>query len=184
MDAMRSEKLSTIDILQQNSVASALEGLYHDEHIHAAWRLGILDQAFILQHSFDQIDPALSERGMQVLPTEINLKESTEQEQKTYFDSILESSCLQRQLQTWHDQTPAFNFKTMNYILDIDLDVFKSFDSIQPKCPQVFHDLIRHAVGITIARESQWIQRLKYEPQLDSCQLEQHLIRHLHKALS
>lgn len=184
MEELRTDQLNQIHIDDQNSITKGLEGLYHDEHIHAALRLKILDQAFIIQHSFDKIDSALAERGMQVIPTEIDLTKSTIREKETYFDLILESDFLTRQLDHWREQTPSFNYKKSSYILDIDLDVFKSFKSAQPNNHNIFYNLIRYAKGITIARESQWVERLRNDSQLDSKKLESDILKHIHNALA
>jgi hypothetical protein len=183
MEKLRTKKLAGLDITQENHIIQALDGLYHDEHIHAALQLNVISQAFIIQHSFDSIDPLLSQKGMQVLPTEINFKESTQIEQQDYFNSVLDSDFLNRQLNQWKKHTPSFDHENMNYILDIDLDVFKSHQSMNPDCCKTFYQLIQRAHGITIAKESEWIQRLKTDNNLNSDQLLKSLLKHLQHAL-
>ena len=86
MEAMRTERIQQVDYKDEKQLIAALEGLYHDEHIHAALRLGIIDAAFIIQHSFDDIDPSLAEKNIFILPTKINLKETSASEKQAYFD--------------------------------------------------------------------------------------------------
>lgn len=46
------------------------------------------------------------------------------------------------------------------YILDIDLDVFHTVGSIEPKDPASFYRLIRGSLAITIATEAECVDEL------------------------
>lgn len=166
MERLRTLRLNAINYENESDVINGLEGLYHDEHIHAALKLGVITQAYVIQHSFDVIDPSLAERGMQVLPTEVNLKADSEEVKQESFDRVLESDFLTRQLEQFKNSEIPFDMKKDDYILDIDLDVFKSKKSVQPECHRVYKELADHAVAITIARESEWVSRLSYDKDL------------------
>ncbi len=45
-----------------------------------------------------------------------------------------------------------------NYILDIDLDFFRTAKSVNPNKKEIFYDLIRQAKIITIAMEPDYIE--------------------------
>ena len=49
------------------------------------------------------------------------------------------------------------------YILDIDLDYFRTAKSIQPENASLFHQLIRGAVAITVALEPNYVNALRLE---------------------
>ena len=168
IERLRTLRINSTDFKDQTQTLSALTGLHHDEHIHAAIRLGIISQAYIIQHSFDSIDDEISLKGMNVLPTEINLKGSSEDIKHMYFDQILETEFLTRQLDAFKRLPLPLDIEKDDYILDIDLDVFKSKQSIQPHNKSLFLRLISKSIGITIARETQWVETLKREPSLNS----------------
>lgn len=182
IEKRRTEKLQGLDIASEYDMIKALGGLYHDEHIHAALRLGILSHAYVIQHSFTEIDPSLLEKGMTVLPCEIQVEKHESTQSNPYFDEVLESDFLNRQLQRCEESEPPFVLDSMDYILDIDLDVFKSHASVTPSCCETFLKLIWHAVGVTIARESEWIERLKVDESLNAADLEKAVIKFIEKS--
>ncbi|CAO3453957.1 hypothetical protein [Azospirillum largimobile] len=69
------------------------------------------------------------------------------------------------------------------YILDIDLDYFQTFRSVNPISSTVFHDLIRGALGITIAKESVCVEMGRKEETLDSSYLLNKVLDHIQVAL-
>jgi len=168
IERLRTLRIDSIDFKNPAQILSALTGLHHDEHIHAAIRLGMISQAYIIQHSFDHIDFEISKKGMNVLPTEINLKASSTEVKNTYFDQILETEFLTRQLDAFKKLPLPLDIEKDDYILDIDLDVFKSKQSVQPHDKSLFLRLISKSIGITIAQETQWVETLKREPGLNS----------------
>jgi len=52
------------------------------------------------------------------------------------------------------------DIKSIPYVLDIDLDYFRTIKSLTPDDPSAFHDLIRRAVAITIATEPDYVHDL------------------------
>ncbi|MQT73322.1 UPF0489 family protein [Pseudomonas helleri] len=71
------------------------------------------------------------------------------------------------------------------FILDIDLDYFNTRTAVQPADHLVFHELIRRAEIITIAREPKCVTDLqKRGEKLTSDWLETELKRHIREALS
>ena len=73
------------------------------------------------------------------------------------------------------------------YILDIDLDVFHTVASIEPKDASTFHRLIRGALAITIATEAECVEELWHEEEeakLAAGDLLSRLLGHVEQALS
>ena len=49
------------------------------------------------------------------------------------------------------------------FILDIDLDTFNTQRAVAPDDATVFHDVVRRAVGVTIAREPSCVVKCEIE---------------------
>src|SRR5262245_6019968 len=60
------------------------------------------------------------------------------------------------------------DIKSIPYVLDIDLDYFRTIKSLTPDDPSAFHDLIRRAVAITIATEPDYVHDLRLDRELTS----------------
>jgi len=76
-----------------------------------------------------------------------------------------------------------YNFRE-NFILDIDLDYFNTYKSINPEHTNVFYSLIRDAKVITIAKESWFVNKLKFKNEDISVDyLLKRLLEHIEKAL-
>lgn len=71
------------------------------------------------------------------------------------------------------------------YVLDIDLDYFNTWKSINPDCCSIFYDLIRKSSGITIAKESDCVDMLKRDGEIiTSNMLLDRMRQHIDFALS
>lgn len=68
------------------------------------------------------------------------------------------------------------------YILDIDLDYFRTFKSATPNNTSIFYQLIKNSIGITIAKESDCVEMLKLDPELNSAYLEEVILNHIDMA--
>ena len=157
MEKLRQNRINGIHLSDPHSVIAACDGLYHDEHIDVAIRCGIFKTAFVIQHSHYKLLPEWIENNMVVWPTEIDLDRATEQEKRDYYDLALEDAFLERQLLQWPGNFSLGNFQ---YILDIDMDYFKTRQSLRPYSRSIIQSLVKGAVGITIAQESEWVRRL------------------------
>ena len=157
IEKLRQHRINSIHISDQHSVIAACEGLYHDEHIDVALRCGIFKTAFVIQHSHYKLLPEWIENNMVVWPTEFDLHGATAQVKRDYYDLALEDVFLQRQLR----QLPeSFSLESSPYILDIDMDYFKTQQSLRPSSRSVIRQLVKGAIGVTIAQESEWVRRL------------------------
>lgn len=163
IDRLRNKRMRTINIQSEESVEHALDGLYHDEHIHAAILLKIISKAIIFQHSYDKPDLTLRERGMHVIPSLIDIKTCSNEECFDHFNLSLEDDHLKELIQ---QEELDFNFEhpeTENFILDIDLDYFKTKKSVLPNKYTLIKKLFNHANIITIANEPNWVHTLALE---------------------
>jgi hypothetical protein len=69
-----------------------------------------------------------------------------------------------------------FSLEANNYILDIDLDVFKTKRSLKPKSCEILKKMVDNSVGVTIAMESEWVQRLSKEDDLTAIYMLEQLV--------
>lgn len=70
-----------------------------------------------------------------------------------------------------------------NFILDIDLDYFNTFASITPDSCAYFHNLIRCCKGITVAKESWFVEDCKLEGEsFDASDLLEEMLTHIERA--
>lgn len=65
------------------------------------------------------------------------------------------------------------------FILDIDLDYFRTIAALSPQDPTIFYELVNKAVAITIATEPSFVERLKLDSQLTSSYALQKVIEHI-----
>lgn len=71
-----------------------------------------------------------------------------------------------------------------NYILDIDLDFFRTMKSIEPNDASIFYRLIRDAAIITIATEPEYVNKVKIDEEINSEYLLERLLKHIEQATS
>jgi hypothetical protein len=173
MELLRQKRIAQIDHTEPQSVVAALDGLYHDEHIDVAIRCGIFKSAYVIQHSHHELLPEWQEFDMVVWPTEIDIHSATESDLINYYDKVLEDDFLERQLQMLPSD---FSLEANNYILDIDLDVFKTKRSLKPKSCEILKKMVDNSVGVTIAMESEWVQRLSKEDDLTAIYMLEQLV--------
>lgn len=103
-------------------------------------------------------------------------------------DQAIESVMLDRLIHTANSMAQSANIDSIvqsPYVLDLDLDYFRTSKSLSPDDSVVFYRLIRNAVGITIATEPNYVKELWLDDELTSkCALETILARHIERALA
>lgn len=126
-----------------------------------------------------------------VLPkscSEYSNADDTEGFDRPYSDSVLESSFLNPRLAFAKDvsfKAVKEGFGNLEYILDIDLDYFRTEKSIEPSDNSGFYSLIKNALCVTIARESSCVEELKIEGEsINSSCLEEKLLWHIEQAMA
>ncbi len=132
-----------------------IRDLAHDEHIVAAYEAEVISECFILFSGNADGDEELHWSHTLKLTTPID--DSQGHHEKTGCDSVLESSQLVRWTNAIESLTGQY-LEEMSYILDIDLDFFRTQESVHPKDPAEFLRLVRNASLITVAREPQCVR--------------------------
>lgn len=135
------------------SINKAIELLHHDEHIDYALQTGIINQSIIIAHTNSNV-PRNSKITLltdNFLTDDIPLNSPILYD---YFSAALEDDFLSKFIKT-PPNSP--------YILDIDLDYFKTYNSLTPKNYSIFRRLLKNAQLITISREEIWLNLLSFE---------------------
>ncbi len=135
--------------------------LKNDEHIDAAIKAGFLSKALIYAEGSYYSDP----KRIYTINGNTDYENQPIIINPVYidnYDNAIEDSTLK----------PEFNRFTYclsesiwanNYILDIDLDFFKTCKSINPKNYSFFKQLINNCIAISIAKESKFVNAWKNE---------------------
>lgn len=131
-------RLATLDPAE---VKAMIDRLTFEEHIDAAQRACIIDHVFLCLSSRPGIPPDSRQHAV--------WKETYARPEA---DTVLEPGFLGK-LVGEVEKTVGQPLEALPYILDIDLDFFRTAKAIQPEDPSVFHRLIRHAQIITVALE-------------------------------
>lgn len=134
-----------------------LNTLRHDEHISFALQNHWIQHSIIISHENFSIDvhpdililceTPYSEDPMQQLP---------------FYEKSLETHFLQHHLNQAPQELKQF-IQAGNFILDIDLDYFKSCRSISPENATLFFQLIAKCRCITISMERTWVRLLNMD---------------------
>ncbi len=171
----KSEKLDSlipkIKIDNRDSIFDAIRKLKNDEHIDTAVKCGIINKAFVISYngSFDQ-PPSNEfttihsniETKIKLMMGEISLPEI-----QTYPDADIytigtaeyldDDNCLSDyfmfQMLKKIQMMSSINILESEYILDIDLDYFHTYESLKQNNIDQFKNFIKKATAITIATE-------------------------------
>ena len=156
---VQSQLLESIDFMNLNSVAEAIEKLNNDEHIVTAIKTGVISSAFVLAHNAANTDFEIYKEHKIACRTALDhnlvLESSLLDETVCEFNKILKENSEEALL-------------TEPYILDIDLDYFNTFKSIDPDDSKTFNNLIRNAGLITIATEPIYVKSCALDEGLTS----------------
>lgn len=103
-------------------------------------------------------------------------------------DLVIESEHLEDRLATFEQilrSACEASLEENPYVLDVDMDAFRTYRALQPQDPTTFHRLIRGAVGITIARERVCCKMLWQDSQPLNTQMTERLMQgHLSDAFA
>lgn len=178
------------------SIEAAVTNLRNDEHIDAAIRIEVIKRAFIISHDCNGAVRRNAEGTFDgyILPIYVIPLEMLDREERSNLPDEreiagrgFESRFLRRLVSLISEVATADgepDWRVPGYILDIDLDYFRTKSAISPTDTFVFHKIIREAEAITIATEptyvrSGWLD----EEQISSDELLQHLKMHIQSAL-
>lgn len=102
-------------------------------------------------------------------------------------DQVIESVMLEHLITTANSMARFASIEDITrvpYVLDIDLDYFRTLKSLSPDDATTFHAIIRNAVGITIATEPAYVHDLRMDDELTSDYALERVLQHINSALS
>lgn len=170
--------ISSINFEDDTSIRGAIENLSHDEHIHAALCSKIISSAVVINYQEHGIK---DRHGVLCVNAAPPIKSCDEREACAH---ALESNNIEFLLKKAKCFEDFIHNEESNFILDIDLDYFRSERSLQPRDISIFNKLIQRAGIITIAMERDYCEREKIEgEQITADQRYTLLLQHIRKAL-
>ncbi len=164
-------------------VDGAIQRLANDEHIDCARRAGIIGDVFV---SLGVESGNVRLPGVVVFDDGCvpwcRKKIHDDDCFRRHADHVIEGRLIRPRVKKILKRVGR-RFDTFPYILDIDLDVFRTRKSAAPEDEETFHDLIRHATAITIAREPGCVESLRLDGEtITATDLEGALLDHIERA--
>lgn len=145
-DAECAREFALVNWRDKAQLREGMMRLNHDEHIDVALRAGFISSVHVLLGCYE---PQNSPPWAQALIPRCPLAHEGAHDAvctRLMCDSLLEDAVLQAQL----DRVGAI---AKPYVLDIDLDFFRTLRGIQPENGRVFRGLLHNAYIITVAEE-------------------------------
>jgi hypothetical protein len=180
---IQNDLLTIMDFNNPRSIDMAIEKLNNDEHIIAAIKSDIISSALVIAHNASNTDLStylehkIICRSVNEIPD--GLGNLAIGKLKLDSDSVLESEFLDNSIAEFNkilESNNEENFLQTPYILDIDLDYFNTFKSIEPSNSQCFESLVQGAGLVTIATEPEYVKSCALESGLTSAYLLDKLI--------
>lgn len=165
-----------------------IDNLQNDEHIDFAIRKNIVSKVYIrsFQGRYDGRQDSCNEKIYHINSHCYSGCSKTVHDDDCnliYCNRCIESEELIRQF-TYISEINEDGFIRDNYILDIDLDFFRTIKSIDPDDASTFYRLIRGASIITIATEPLYVNEVKFDKEINSEYLLKRLLEHIEQATS
>lgn len=196
IESLRETLIDGIDIYNSRDLEKLLPLLSHDEQIDFSIRTKIFDFAFVVH--FDNADDDFQLGGefpedrILVLPNlcAVGCEKTTHGDLCTeeHSNQAIETVNLEDKLAKAKQITESLGRKECihsPYVLDIDLDYFRTKTSINPKNISAFHKLISDSAAITIAKEPEWVIKGRLnEETIDSEYLLKKMLEIISKALN
>lgn len=137
------ERLAGLDPAEVKELVGRLT---FEEHIDAAQRAGIVDHVFLGLSDRPGIPPEGKQHAV--------WKRTDE---RAEADTVLEPAFL-GELVAKLEEVAGRPLEETVYILDVDLDYFRTAKAIRPDDPSVFRRLVRHAKAVTVALEPECVK--------------------------
>lgn len=172
-----------IDYNKAETVFEAVKDLRNDEQIDAAIKSHIFSRAIVISYSAHRLAEYSLEKQIWEIPSDIGFRYShdvTESEIKAHADIAIETNYLHEKFLFVNSDFIARDekiFGTVPFVLDIDLDYFRTHRGVLPDDDKMFRDLIRISLGITIAREPRFVESERIDEDLDSTRLESSIVK-------
>lgn len=140
---------------------NSIDNLKHDEHIDAALKLGFLNK--VLVYSYDSYqnrpDRVYCINGNENYSGQLVINNSRSYGED---DTVIDSKQLIQNFNLF-DLCIAKEDWIDNFILDIDLDFFKTCNSIKPNDISFFKTLIDKSIAVSIAKETLFVNSWQKE---------------------
>jgi hypothetical protein len=193
MRSLIADRISQINLQDNQSLLQAAAELANDEQIDAAIRLNLFTAAFCLnqqnrntrlekerrdsesywevlfEEEEETILPVSSDRIFSVgEPHAVGWTGGFHDDHwdNAFADQAIETVMLRQLLKRANVMAATIDVDDIcsrPYVLDIDLDYFRTKNSLTPKDPSAFHDLVQRARAITIATEPSFVMKLKLD---------------------
>ena len=168
--------ISKINYKDPNSLVSAIKLLKNDEHIDTALKCKIINKAFVISFdgSFDRPTSNEFESMHKDLETKVKFmlesislpKSQTYPESDLYvvgtYEYIDDDNCISdmflSEMLKKIKEMSHIDIAHTDFILDIDLDYFHTYDALNRNDLNEFRDLLARAYSITIATEPEFIK--------------------------
>ncbi|MCU0349352.1 MAG: UPF0489 family protein [Flavobacterium sp.] len=148
-----------IELIENNF--TSINELKHDEHIDAALKLGFINKALV--YSYDSYrnrpDRVYCINGNENYANQLVINNPRNYDNN---NEVISSKELTANFKLFNLCIPQENWIN-NFILDIDLDFFKTCKSIKPNDISFFKMLIEKSIAISIAKESVFVNSWKTE---------------------
>lgn len=167
---LQKEHLDKVDFKQTQSIITAIENLNNDEHIITAIKTDIIHSAFVLAHNAQTTDLD-TYKEHRVVCHSVEEVDHEKFGKIPNHNTVLESHTINKALLHFNQilgENSEEPLLSKNFILDIDLDYFNTFDSLEPKSVEKFIELTEKAGLITIATEPDYVKTCAIDNGLSS----------------
>mgnify|MGYP006423816123 CR=1 FL=1 len=167
--ALQQDLLAKVNFNEPATIISAIKNLSNDEHIVTAIESQIISSAFVIAHNCENTDLNIYKQH-KIICREIGFKQ-TQFGLNQDHDSVLNSTLIDSSLSGFNKILRLNNDPKIldnNYILDVDLDYFNTFKSIEPQDSASFLNLVKNAGLITIATEPDYVESCSIDKMLNS----------------
>lgn len=148
-----------------NKDFSEIDLLRHDEHIDAAILLEVFKRVLIYSYDSYCNKP---QRVYCIGSEKYNGQKAINNYNYDESDKVIETEYLMKNFEKFDFIGIKETEWLSNFILDIDLDFFKTKKSIDPDNVEYFKYLIKNCKAITVAKESTFVNSLKEDEDLSS----------------
>lgn len=169
-ELLRKEWLNKIKFLDADSVMEAMQKISNDEHVVTAIQTDIISSALVVAHNARDTDLE-TYREHKIICRAVDRRSSVGKMAREDYDQVLETKFLEEVLSSFDQllkMAGELSLESAPYILDIDLDYFNTFNSVNPKDAGAFQKLIAGAGLVTIATEPEYVKSCALDLNLSS----------------